>query len=143
MATNTFSMTNVTLSLAGDDLIKAVLTDNDAVSIEAPERVTGKNSIGGGGAIAQNSNTELTIKVKLLSTEPLNDALADLMALVSNGTAVAETLILSVAGGTLLVDGQFVPKKAPNITLGSEVPVYEWELYSPNANYYAGAIAGA
>ena len=143
MATNTFSMTNVTLSLAGDNITDAVLTDTDAVSIEAPEVVTGKNSIGGGGAIAISSNSEITIKVKLLSTEPLNDALAALMALVNNGSAVAETLILSVTGGSLLVDGKFVPKKAPNITLGSEVPTYEWELYSPNAKYYAGAVAGA
>jgi len=143
MATNTFSMSNVTLSLDGDDLIKAVLTDNDAVSIEAPERFTGKNSIGGGGAIALNSNTDLTIKVKLLSTEPLNDALASLMTLANSGKPIAAPLILSVTGGSLLVEGKFVPKKLPNISLGNEVPVYEWELYSPNANYYAGAVAGA
>ena len=143
MAISTFSLKNMVLSVNGAQ-VTGLASGDDALSVETPERVTGKNSIDGQGAIAINTNVEGTIKVKLLSFSKSMNVFDLMYQDLQTGSPTPAVVSLAHNGGAFLLTGEFVVKGAPqNISFGNEVPEMEWELYSPSIFFSPGSLGSS
>jgi hypothetical protein len=129
MSLETFAMRDVVVSINFQDVTSALQNLSDAVSIEYKPMVTIITSVDQSGCVQQSTDNTCTIKLKMLSTHPINNDLATLYASLNSGVPVKVfPIAISYNGGGFITTGTFSLSGMFNQSFGTEIAAREWEF---------------